>query len=74
MELNFSDRKTIKFVPTPVGIDKVISAADSTTEIYLHSIGHPDRQAIAVYELARQKSHTESHTEKKGHRDNSVTL
>jgi len=34
-----------------------------TTEIYLHSIGDMERDAIAVFERARKKSHTESHTE-----------
>lgn len=34
-----------------------------TTEIYLHTIGEMERDAIAVYEKARQKSHTNSHTE-----------
>jgi integrase len=38
----------------------------TTTEIYLHSIGHPDRQAMTIYEGARQKSHMKSHTTKKG--------
>jgi integrase len=33
-----------------------------TTEIYLHSIGDLERQAIAVFESARQNSHTDSHT------------
>ncbi|MBW1717707.1 MAG: site-specific integrase [Deltaproteobacteria bacterium] len=33
-----------------------------TTEIYLHSIGEMERQAMAVYERARKKSHTNSHT------------
>jgi len=33
-----------------------------TTEIYLHSIGDMERNAIAVYEQARQNSHTNSHT------------
>ncbi|WP_054029994.1 tyrosine-type recombinase/integrase [Desulfatitalea tepidiphila] len=35
-----------------------------TTEIYLHSIGDMERDAIAVFERARKKSHTDSHTEK----------
>ncbi|MEW6381019.1 MAG: tyrosine-type recombinase/integrase [bacterium] len=35
-----------------------------TTEIYLHSIGEQERLAMAVYEQARQKSHTDSHTDK----------
>jgi len=34
----------------------------STTEIYLHSIGMTERDAMSTYEMARQKSHTESHT------------
>jgi integrase len=38
----------------------------TTTEIYLHSIGHPDRQAMAIFETARQKSHMKSHTNKEG--------
>jgi integrase len=34
-----------------------------TTEIYLHSIGDLERQAMAIYEQARKNSHTDSHTE-----------
>ena len=37
----------------------------TTTEIYLHSIGDSEVQAIQTYENAGQKSHTESHTQKK---------
>ena len=33
-----------------------------TTEIYLHSIGDLERDAMAVFEQAREKSHTKSHT------------
>jgi len=33
-----------------------------TTEIYLHSIGDLERDAIAVFERSRVKSHTKSHT------------
>src|SRR5208337_3259593 len=32
----------------------------TTTEIYLHGIGDMERAAIAVYEHARQNSHTDS--------------
>jgi integrase len=45
----------------------------STTEIYLHSFGMAEREAISIYERARQNSHTDSHTEpyadkeKRGH-------
>jgi integrase len=39
----------------------------STTELYLHSIGDLERQAMSAYESARQNSHSESHSElKKG--------
>ncbi|MGA1869035.1 MAG: tyrosine-type recombinase/integrase [bacterium] len=34
----------------------------STTEIYLHSIGEAEREAIRIYEQARKNSHTNSHT------------
>lgn len=37
----------------------------STTEIYLHSIGNVERDAMAIYECARQKSHTDSHMQQK---------
>jgi len=33
-----------------------------TTEIYLHSIGDLEKQAMAVFEQAREKSHMDSHT------------
>jgi hypothetical protein len=33
-----------------------------TTEIYLHSIGDQERDAMAIFEQAREKSHTDSHT------------
>jgi hypothetical protein len=33
-----------------------------TTEIYLHSIDDLERHAMAVFEQAREKSHTDSHT------------
>jgi hypothetical protein len=33
-----------------------------TTGICLHSIGKAEREAMAIFERASQKSHTESHT------------
>jgi len=34
-----------------------------TTEIYLHSLGQAERDAISIFEAAGKKSHTKSHTE-----------
>ena len=36
----------------------------STTEIYLHSIGEAEREAMRVFERMTENSHTDSHTEK----------
>ena len=35
----------------------------TTTEIYLHSIGESEREAMRIYEELTEKSHTESHIE-----------
>ena len=37
----------------------------STTEIYLHSIGESEREAMNIYEELTKDSHTDSHTETK---------
>ena len=37
----------------------------STTEIYLHSIGEAEREAMRIFEEVSENSHTESHTETK---------
>ena len=37
----------------------------TTTEIYLHSIGETEREAMSIFENASQVSHTVSHTEEK---------
>ena len=47
-----------------VAIQKILGHEDrTTTEIYLQGIGDFEKEAMAIYEAAREKSHTDSHTE-----------
>ena len=36
-----------------------------TTEIYLHSVGEAEREAMRIFEEVSKNSHTDSHTDKK---------
>jgi integrase len=64
----------------PIGaIQRILGHENrKTTEIYLHSIGDLERQAMVAFEQARKKSHKKSHTgippTKKGLTGDAVTL
>ena len=63
--LRHSGASTMDNNNVPIGsIQRILGHENrTTTEIYLHSIGDEEREAIAVYEEVRKNSHTESHTE-----------
>ncbi len=44
----------------------------TTTEIYLHSIGESEREAMKVFEAISENSHTDSHTSQNKKRGNQI--
>jgi integrase len=44
----------------------------TTTEIYLHSVGESEREAMDAFERAREKPHTKSHTAPEAPKDSKV--
>jgi integrase len=44
----------------------------TTTEIYLHSIGEAEREAMKIFEQISENSHTDSHTEKNKKRGSQI--
>ena len=63
--LRHSGASTMDNNHVPIGsIQRILGHENrTTTEIYLHSIGDQEREAIAIYENVRKNSHIESHTE-----------
>ncbi len=47
-------------------IQRILGHEDrTTTELYLHSIGESEREAMKIFEQISEKSHTNPHTEQK---------
>lgn len=62
--LRHSGASVMESENVPIGSIQRILGHESrtTTEIYLHSIGQSERAAMDIFESARGKSHTKSHT------------
>ena len=63
--LRHSGASILDNMNVPLGtIQKILGHENrTTTEIYLHSIGGSEVDAMSIFETATQKSHTESHTD-----------
>ena len=66
--MRHSGASTMDNSNVPIGaIQRILGHENrSTTEVYLHALGETERDAMATFEQARQKSHTNSHITKKG--------
>jgi integrase len=67
--IRHSGASTLDYHNVPIGsIQRILGHEHrTTTEIYLHSIAESEREAMNVFERAREKSHTDSHTKPEGH-------
>ena len=63
--LRHSGASILDYKRVPIGsIQRILGHENrATTEIYLHSIAESEREAMDIFERAREKSHTDSHTE-----------
>lgn len=63
--LRHSGASILDNMNVPLGtIQKILGHENrTTTEIYLHSIGGSEMEAMSIFEAATQKSHTDSHTD-----------
>jgi integrase len=63
--LRHSGASILDNMNVPLGtIQKILGHENrTTTEIYLHSIGSSEKEAISIFEAATQKSHIDSHTD-----------
>jgi integrase len=62
--IRHSGASTLDYHNVPMGsIQRILGHKNrTTTEIYLHRIADSEREAMNIFESAREKSHTESHT------------
>ena len=74
--IRYSGASIMECHNAPIGSIQRIPGYENrrTTEVYLHSIGEMEREAIARFEQARKKSHTENLTQKKRIRRGHLTL
>jgi integrase len=74
--LRHSGASILDNMNVPLGtIQKILGHENrTTTEIYLHSIGGSEMEAMSIFELATQNSHTDSHMKPKPNKKGSQFL